>query len=61
MTLNLEKLYLLLTVLAPHLLLIEASYFSNATERVQKIRKLIETGEYEVDIAKYTWYSQARN
>lgn len=30
-----------------------ASNFSNATEKVQKIRKLIETREYDTDIAKY--------
>ena len=29
-----------------------ASNFSNATEKVQKIRKLIETGQYDADIAK---------
>ena len=30
-----------------------ASNFSNATEKVQKIRKLIETRKYDTDIAKY--------
>ena len=30
-----------------------ASNFLNATEKVQKIRKLIETREYDTDIAKY--------
>ena len=29
------------------------SNFLNATEKIQKIRKLIETGEYDVYIAKY--------
>ena len=30
-----------------------ASNFLNANEKVQQIKKLIETGEYDVDIAKY--------
>ena len=30
-----------------------ASKFLNANEKVQQIKKLIETGEYDVDIAKY--------
>ena len=43
-----------MTVLVPHLLLIERRpIFSNATEKVQKIRKLIETGKYGPDITKY--------
>ena len=30
-----------------------ASHFLNAIEAVQKIRKLIQTGEYDADIVKY--------
>ena len=30
-----------------------ASNFLNASEKVQKIKKLIKTGEYDADIAKY--------
>ena len=30
-----------------------ASNFLNATEKVQKIKRLINTGEYDADLAKY--------